>query len=55
MNENFSQEMNLEDDVVFSEDSFLLNDERIDLDEYDTNLEYGNELARRGVVLYLNY
>lgn len=27
----------------------------VDLDEYDTNLEYGDELARRGIVLYLNY
>ena len=51
MEENFSEEMNLEDDVIFSDSS----DVNVDLDEYDTNLKYGDELAKRGIVLYLNY
>jgi hypothetical protein len=49
--ENEIVEMNLENDVILSFDE----EKTVDLDEYDVNLEYGEELAKRGIVFYFNY
>jgi len=50
-------EYELVEDMDFENDVVLLFDENrtVDFDEYDVNLEYGDELAKRGVIFFLNY
>ena len=51
MEKEIVEEMDLENDVILSFDET----KKVDFDEYDVNLKYGDELAKRGVIFFLNY